>query len=182
MPAPTLVSPPMPDIVPANVVLVLSLPVVSVAEPSVTLPAPASEPMVWLKLARSSVAPPATVNALPADNAFAAPACSVPALTAVAPEYVLLPESVNVPAPTLVSPPPTPDIVPANVVLVLSLPVVSVAEPSVTLPAPASEPMVWLKPARSSVALPATVNALPDAKALAAPACSVPALTAVAPE
>ena len=66
--------------------LVLSLPVVSVAEPSVTLPAPASEPMVWLKLLRSRMAAEATVNALLDDKAFSAPACSVPALTAVAPE------------------------------------------------------------------------------------------------
>ena len=70
---------------PENVVLVLSMPVVSVAEPSVTAPAPASEPMVWLKPARLSVAPLATVNALLAENALVAPAASVPALTAVAP-------------------------------------------------------------------------------------------------
>ena len=79
--------------------------VVSMAEPSVTLPAPASEPMVWFKLARSRVAPEATVNALAAENAFAAPACSVPALTAVAPEYVPAPDSVSVPMPILVSDP-----------------------------------------------------------------------------
>ena len=71
---------------PENVVEVPSLPVVSVAEPSVTLPAPASEPMVWLKLTRSMVAPGPTVNALLDEKAFVAPACSVPALTAVAPE------------------------------------------------------------------------------------------------
>jgi hypothetical protein len=84
-PLPILVSPPVPEIVPENVVLVLSPPAVSVAEPSVTLPAPASEPMVWLKLARLSVAPLATVNALFVAKAFATPACKVPALTAVAP-------------------------------------------------------------------------------------------------
>ena len=84
-PIPTLVRPPEPEITPENVVLVLSLPVVSVAAPSVTLPAPASEPMVWLKLFRSSVAPLATVNALNGENAFVAPACSVPAFTLVAP-------------------------------------------------------------------------------------------------
>ena len=94
---------------------------------------------------------------------------------------MLAPSSVNAPPPTLVSP-PLPPIAPENVVLVPSLPVVSVADPNVTLPAPASEPMVWLKPARSSVAPPATVNALTGAKAFAAPACSVPALTAVAPK
>ena len=73
MPPPTLVKPPLPEMVPRNVVLVPSLPVVSVADPSVTLPAPASEPMVWLKLARSSVAPAATVNALNGANALIAP-------------------------------------------------------------------------------------------------------------
>jgi hypothetical protein len=61
--------------------------------------------MVWFKLARSRVVPEATVNALAAENAFAAPACSVPALTAVAPEYVPAPDSVSVPMPILVSDP-----------------------------------------------------------------------------
>ena len=85
VPAPILVSPPMPDMVQENVVLVLSLPVLGVAEPRVTLPPPASEPMVWLKPSRSSVAPLATVNALLAGmHSFAA--CSIPALIAVAPE------------------------------------------------------------------------------------------------
>jgi hypothetical protein len=49
------------------------------------LAAPATEPMVWLKLLRSRVAPLATVNALNGENALTAPACSVPALTDVAP-------------------------------------------------------------------------------------------------
>jgi hypothetical protein len=66
-------------------VLVLSLPVVSVAAPSATLPAPASEPIDWLKLARLSVPPLATVNALKGAKVFVAPACKVPALTLVAP-------------------------------------------------------------------------------------------------
>ncbi len=85
-PLPILVRPPLPEITPEKMVLVLSLPVVRVAEPSVTLPAPASEPMLWLKLARLSVAPAATVNALFCAKVFAAPACSVPALTKVLPE------------------------------------------------------------------------------------------------
>jgi hypothetical protein len=54
---------------------------------------------------------------------------------------LLLPESVSAPAPVLVRP-PLPEIVPEKVVLVLSLPVESVAAPSVTAPAPASEPML----------------------------------------
>jgi hypothetical protein len=43
---------------------------------------PASEPMVWLKLARLSVARLATVNAPLDENALVAPAASVPALMA----------------------------------------------------------------------------------------------------
>ena len=70
--------PPVPEMRPEKIVLVLSLPVVSVAEPSVTLPALASEPTAWLKLFRSRVAPLATVNALSAARALTAPACSVP--------------------------------------------------------------------------------------------------------
>src|SRR4051812_25316713 len=73
-PAPILVTPPEPAITPEKLVFVLSLPVVSAAEPRVTLPASASEPIVWLKLARLSAAPLATVYALLAENAFAAPA------------------------------------------------------------------------------------------------------------
>jgi hypothetical protein len=46
VPVPVLVRPPVPEITPEKVVLVLLPPAVSVAEPSVTPPAPASEPMV----------------------------------------------------------------------------------------------------------------------------------------
>ncbi|NDB20055.1 MAG: hypothetical protein EB020_04170, partial [Proteobacteria bacterium] len=42
----------------------LSPPTVKLAEPSVTSPAPASEPIVSLKLARSNVASLATVTAI----------------------------------------------------------------------------------------------------------------------
>ncbi len=84
-PVPILVRPPAPVIPPENVVLVLSLPVVSVAEPSVTAPAPASEPSVWLKPARAKVAPDATLYELLGEKAFTTPACSVPTLTKVAP-------------------------------------------------------------------------------------------------
>jgi hypothetical protein len=59
--------------------------------------------------------------------------------------------------------------------------VVSTAAPNATLPAPASDPMDWLKLLRLSVARLATVNALLGAKTLVPPACSVPALTVVVP-
>src|SRR5262245_47244361 len=112
---------------------------------------------------------------------LSAETATVPALIVVPPEYVLVPDRVIVPLPILVRP-PAPEITPEKVVLVLLPPAVSVAEPSVTLPAPASEPMVWLKLLRLRVAPDATVNALNGANAFVAPACSVPALTAVAPE
>jgi hypothetical protein len=44
-----------------------------------------------------------------------------------------------------------------------------------------SEPIVWLKALRSSVAPEAAVKALADAKTFAAPAWKVPASTSVAP-
>ena len=70
---------------PENVVEVPSPPVVRVAEPSVALPAPASDPMLWLKLFRSSVAPAATLKALAGAKVLTAPARSVPAVIVVAP-------------------------------------------------------------------------------------------------
>jgi hypothetical protein len=84
-----LVAPAAPFwITPENAVDVLSPPVVRVllaAPPLVTVPAPASEPMVSLKLLRPSVAPEAIVKALFCAKAVFAPAYSVPALTLVAP-------------------------------------------------------------------------------------------------
>ena len=86
---------PVPLIMPPKVVLVLLLPVVRVALlPRVTLPPrappPAKEPMVWLKLFRSSVAPEvlAMETAEPVPKACppaAAPARMVPALMVVLP-------------------------------------------------------------------------------------------------
>ena len=86
VPLPVLVSPPVPEITPEKTVLVKSPPVVRAAAPSRTLPAPESEPMVWSKSARSSVAPAATFVALSGEKVPAAPACSVPWLTKVAPK------------------------------------------------------------------------------------------------
>ena len=57
VPVPTFASPPLPDIAPEKVVEVLSPPAVRIAARSSTLPAPASEPMVWFRLLRSRIAP-----------------------------------------------------------------------------------------------------------------------------
>ena len=96
-----------------------------------------------------------------------------------------MPESSNKPVPVLVSaidPAPFP-IVPEKIVEVLSPPAVSVAAPPllVRVPAPASEPMAFEKPATSSTALLATVTAELLPKALVEPACKVPASTTVGP-
>ena len=85
MPVPALVSPPVPLITPEKAVDVLFPPVVSVPVPSVTLPAPAREPIVSTKLFRLNVAPALTVTALVSAMRFAAPNCKVPALMVVAP-------------------------------------------------------------------------------------------------
>jgi hypothetical protein len=61
VPVPVLFTAPAPEITPEKVMLELSPPVVSAPEPRATLPAPASEPIVWSKPFRSSVAPLETV-------------------------------------------------------------------------------------------------------------------------
>ena len=111
VPVPVLVraSAPLPSAAtPEKVVLVLLPPAVRVtapAAPLVTLPAPASEPIVSLKPNRSNVAPPTTVSALLAPTALTTPSLTVPALMVVAPVYVLAAERVRVPLPSLVRPP-----------------------------------------------------------------------------
>ncbi len=68
-----------------------------------------------------------------------------------------------------------------DVLLPAAVSVTAPATPLVTVPAPASEPTVSLKPLRSNVAPPATVSALLAPTALAMPSFSVPALMVVAP-
>ncbi len=87
VPLPLFVRPPVPLMAPEKVVEVLSPPVFKVPLPSSTLPAPASEPMVLLKLFRSYVAPLATLT-LSAElegTPSALPSLKVPALMVVAP-------------------------------------------------------------------------------------------------
>ena len=191
VPVPALVNPrvPAPLVkVPLKVVLELLPPAVKVAELAalllVTVPVPANEPTVLEKLARSKVE--VTVKAELALKAVVEPAFNVPALTVVAPLYVLAPEIVRVPVPFLVNPRvPAPSVkVPLKLVLELLPPVVKVAEVVevllVTVPVPANEPTVLEKLARSRVAF--TVKAELALKAVVEPACNVPALTFVTPE
>lgn len=73
--------------------------------------------------------------------------------------------------------------IPEKVVLVLLPPVVSMMAPAtllVTVPAPASEPIVPLKPFRSSVLVTVTALLL-DIPAFAAPIFKVPVVMVVAP-
>ena len=82
---PVFTSEPVPAITPEKALLVLAPPVVNAAEPRVTAPAPASDPIVCAWLASANVAPLATVTAVVDGSALATPACSVPAATLVAP-------------------------------------------------------------------------------------------------
>ena len=166
--------------------LLLLPPALSVTAPAtllVTLPAPASEPTVSLKPFMSRM--PVTVSALASAITSAAPSCSVPAVTVVAPVYVFAPERVSVPAPSLVSASVLVPFcaTPENVVEVPLPPALSVIAPAapllLTRPVPASEPTVSLKPFMSKV--PSTTRALASAMRFAAPSLSVPALTVVAP-
>ena len=72
---------------------------------------------------------------------------------------------------------------PAKVVVVPSLPTVSVFEDKVRrlVAAPLREPMAWLYPLRNSTVRASSVTALPLPKALVPPAFKVPAMTWVAP-
>src|SRR5262249_23912695 len=100
------------------------------------------------------------------------------------------PESVNVPAPVLVSANGAPPslMMPLKVVEVLSPPVVSVTAAAPVLlftsASPASEPMVWLKPLRLTKVSPdpATVNALAAENTLGPPATRKSSWTVVGPE
>ena len=86
---------------------------VAVATPLlVTLPAPASDPTVSPKPPMSNTAPDATVSALLAPIALPTPTLRVPALTFVAPVYVLATVTLNVPLRVWVTP-PVPEIAPA---------------------------------------------------------------------
>ncbi len=120
-----------------------TVPPVEVTGP--TLPAAAS----------ANVAPACTPTALVAANAPPfTKRMRLPVIT-VEPPYVLWPVRVCVPLP-FHTVPPVPETTPPNVVLLLLVPEVSVALPSVTELEPASEPMVALWPARSSTPLSTT--------------------------
>ena len=84
----------------------------------------------------------------------------------VTPDHELVPDKVMIPVPAFVTErvalPSL--IVPENVVVALVLPVVSVIDPTaelVTPPVPAREPIESDRPARSKVAVEATVTLLP---------------------
>jgi hypothetical protein len=119
VPAPIFVSPPAPEMPPASVAL---LPFVSNVPPplfSVTARL-VVKPDRNCKVPPAKARPPELLPRLPSlDTA------SVPALIVVPPRYVLLADSVSVPAPIFVSP-PVPEIVPESPSELLCVSTVSV--------------------------------------------------------
>ena len=85
MPVPVLVRPPVPPIAPEKVVAPPDRLTVRVWPPSVTEPAPLSEPIVSAAPS-SSVAPELTVTAPVSAMALPPETASVPVLTVVTPE------------------------------------------------------------------------------------------------
>ena len=181
--------PPEPEIIPANVVSAVP-PAVSVPAPSVI--AALESLVVDVAIDATVSSKPARLNVplLPTSNAevlaivFEAPSASTPADAVVAPVYELLPDNVNVPDPAFVKP-LLPDIAPLKVVDELFPPAVKIfvaSVPNVIEPAPAIEPTVSLRLAKSNVAPDATVTAdefeIRSSDVLMA---SVPSLTVVAP-
>jgi hypothetical protein len=122
MPVPTLVSPPLPDITPEKVVLVLSEPILkeSLVVSRKTLPLPDKEPMVSAALLdKENEAPASTVKP---DTSFKDPFptnLKVPALTDVVPSKVLAPLSLRIPEPSFCSVPEELVSAVANVTVVL---------------------------------------------------------------
>jgi len=124
-----------------------------------------------LKLARLSAAPLATVKALFGAKVFAAPACNVPALTVVAPLYVLLAVKIVVPVPFCWNA-PVPEMSPrkvktserltAKMPLLATLPTIEPLvppSPSCKVPAEIVVPPVYeLSPLRIIVPVPALVS------------------------
>src|SRR5215204_177791 len=169
-PVPTFVSPPVPEIAPAKVVLVLSLPAVNVAEPSVTAP-----PLASCKGTNRLIGA-IEVQGCTGRNAKCAcrsehirTACLQSACIDGCRTEIAVSSKQRERTTANLGQPPEPEIPPEKAVLVLSLPVVSVAEPSVTKPLPASDPIDWLKLLRSRVAPGAIVNALLGENASATP-------------
>ena len=101
VPEPNLYMPPEPEITPEKVVELLSRPEAKIPPLSVTLPAPAREPISRMWPFASSVAPEEIVTALELDSAplpelsLLTPAFSVPATIEVAPVNVLPPDNVS---------------------------------------------------------------------------------------
>ena len=134
---------------------------------------------------KSTIAPEAIVVAVVVPNASLLPNFNVPVVTVVVPLYVLVPDIVKVPVPALVTAMEVAvpfSIIPEKTVEVLSPPEVIVSDPLaelVTVPAPAKDPTVSLKPFKSN--MPFTVTALVFVILSAAPNFKVPAEIVVEP-
>ena len=160
------VSAPAPALVSENVFPPIAPPKESVFAETVIVRLPASvmAPVVWVRFAvprkvksddsvrtllmltalAASRLPPLRVTVVPLPKAFAAPAESVPAESVVLPKALLAPESVSLPAPSLVRPP-----VPVTVLLrTTSEAVVSerVETPVATVPLRVNAPVATASP------------------------------------
>ena len=119
VPVPFLTRPPVPvmGFVPPMALSELSAPSVRSAPPLRRRPPPpVTLKKFWLKPFKSTVALELMNSDLLDPNAVALPATSAPALTSVAPEYVLPPVSVSVPVPDFVRL-PLPEMTPLAVTL-----------------------------------------------------------------
>ena len=153
VPTPTLVIPPVPVIVPLNVVLP-AVPLARVPAPSAIVPCPVIDPTVSELLAKFSDAPDAILTGVSSERAFDTPRAIDPVeFMVVVPEYVLLPDKVRMPVPPCVRP-PVPEMTPRNSVDV-EPEIVSVPLPRSTYPVPSvfeSDATFSEKSLRSSVA------------------------------
>src|SRR6185437_5760182 len=187
VPVPPFVKLPTPLITPLYVVELLSLlpPVVNAAD-NVTFPAPAKDPIVCAKLFKFEMAPLETDISLPFPKLFAIPACNVPALTVVAPVYVLAPDNSNVPELFCVTP-LLPLIIPLNVVVAVLVFVNNVLKVPLPLNVKLVDPLIEEAPVTLHVlpmfvpaevvcnAPPLNVNVPPEPSALLLLTTNVPA-------
>ena len=169
----------------------------------VTVPPPANDPMVSLKLAKSNV--PVTVIADPSAITPLAPNFNFPALIVVAPAYVFAPDNVQVPAscfvtvpatvpmilvilppcaPPKVNPNPEPVMVPTLLSAIVPVPpIILLADPRVTNPLYVAAAPLFINdpPLDTPVPFKVSASAVPNVKPPKSNAAPVADTTVPAP-
>src|SRR3989344_1464675 len=193
VPEPAFTTLPVSLITPEKVVDVLSPPAVNVPEPSVTLPLPASDPMLSEISFKSNVPLAPTVMAVESDNLPEPLNCNVPALIVVAPLYVFAAERINVPVSAFVNafaPLIMPLKVNVPVLLIVLLASKAIVPESELVPVLVNAVPPFKVSASAPIATPAIFNAAPLAtvvpaavvpKAASLAALNVPTLIVVVP-